>query len=191
MLHLLTLTRTALLVRHWFEIDLDDASMEHGCRVELREVPSLPHRGTESAAQVVTADRPLWRADLFDRVGDPPGSFSVAHYHPRFHDVEPCDRVWDEHLSSDPWGWLEKRLRDAGTASATWPALDDEDAAELAAQATDVVAIAQQFSPARCTSTAECYRQTRDVRGAVQLMVQSLKDPGALDRAAVSLWTEN
>jgi len=186
MLHLLALTRTALLLRHWFEVDLDDASMEHGCRVELREIPPLAHRGSESAAQVVTADRPLWRADLFDRVGDTPGSFAVAHYHPRFDGVEPCDRVWDEHLTRDPWGWLEKRLVDA-----SWPALDADDAAELGARAAEVVAIAQGFSPARCTSTAQCYRQTRDVRGAVQLMVQNLQDPDALDRAAVSPWTEN
>ncbi|HEX2745345.1 MAG TPA: hypothetical protein VHN16_13205 [Streptosporangiaceae bacterium] len=35
MQHILTLSRTAVIVRHWFEIDLDDASMEHGVRIEL------------------------------------------------------------------------------------------------------------------------------------------------------------
>lgn len=38
MLQLLATTQTAVVVRHWFEIDLEDASMEHGCRVELRRV---------------------------------------------------------------------------------------------------------------------------------------------------------
>ena len=74
----------AVIVRHWFEIDLDDSSMEHGVRVELRELADHSHRGSESAAQLVTLDRPLWRADLFDRHTDVPGSFGVAHYHAKF-----------------------------------------------------------------------------------------------------------
>ena len=62
--------------------------------------PVHPHRGTESAAQLITADRPLWRADLFDRLGSAPGSFDAAHYHPRFAGVEPCGRVWDPALTA-------------------------------------------------------------------------------------------
>jgi hypothetical protein len=73
--HILTLSRTAVVVRHWFEIDLEDASMEHGARIELRELAAQPRRGSESAAQLITLDRPLWRADLFDRLADGPGSF--------------------------------------------------------------------------------------------------------------------
>jgi len=61
---IVALSRSAVIIRHWFEIDLDDASMEHGVRIELRELAARPHRGSESAAQVITADRPLWRADL-------------------------------------------------------------------------------------------------------------------------------
>lgn len=68
MLHMFAFSRCAILVRHWFEIDLADASMEHGARIEVRELVLRPHRGSESAAQLVTADRPLWRADLFDRL---------------------------------------------------------------------------------------------------------------------------
>jgi hypothetical protein len=30
--------RCAVIARHGFEIDLDDASMEHGARTELREL---------------------------------------------------------------------------------------------------------------------------------------------------------
>src|SRR5262249_41966865 len=82
--HILALSHSAVIVRHWFEIDLDDASMEHGARIELRELSSQPHRGSESAAQLIKAARPLWRADLFDRLTDVPGSFGVAHYHPGF-----------------------------------------------------------------------------------------------------------
>ena len=64
MQHILTLSGVAVAVRHWFEIDLGDASMEHGARIELRELVGHPRRGSESAAQLITLDRPLWRADL-------------------------------------------------------------------------------------------------------------------------------
>ena len=44
MQHILALSRTAVIVRHWFEIDLADASMEHGVRIELRELAVHPRR---------------------------------------------------------------------------------------------------------------------------------------------------
>ena len=34
MQQILALSRCAVIVRHWFEINLDDASMEHGARIE-------------------------------------------------------------------------------------------------------------------------------------------------------------
>ena len=52
MQHVLALSGCAVVLRHWFEIDLDDASMEHGARVELRLLAARPHRGSESAAQL-------------------------------------------------------------------------------------------------------------------------------------------
>ena len=116
MLHILALSHSALIVRHWFEIDLDDASMEHGARIELRELAPGAHRGSESAAQLIAADRPLWRADLFDRHGDEPGSFGAAHYHPEFSGNEPSGRVWDARrqssLTADPWRWLGRANQD-------------------------------------------------------------------------------
>ncbi len=136
MLHILALSRSAVLIRHWFEIDLDDASMEHGARIEIRELADHPHRGSESAAQLITADRPLWRADLFDRLGSEPGSFSAAHYHPQFTGNEPCARVWDPALTTAPWDWLADQITSlgAGPGRAAWP-LDPSDAAELPGQA--------------------------------------------------------
>jgi len=107
--HILALTGSAVMIRHWFEINLDDASMEHGARIEIRELARHPHRGSESASQLTTVDRPLWRADLFDRLADPPGSFSAAHFHPRFTGNEPSARFWDVGLSADPWTWLAIR----------------------------------------------------------------------------------
>ncbi len=189
MQHILALSRSAVIIRHWFEIDLDDASMEHGARIEIRDLPPQPHRGSESAAQVTTVDRPLWRADLFDRLTDPPGSFGVAHYHPRFTGNEPSGRHWDAALTADPWTWLGDQVASLGTAAggAAWP-LDPDDAAELPSLAGTVVETARQFGPDRCRSAAECFHLTRDVRDAVQLMVATMSTPERLDRDRAALW---
>src|SRR5262249_56078702 len=70
--HILALSHSAVTIRHWFEINLDDASMEHGARIEIRELARHPHRGTESASQLTTVDRPMWRSPLFVPLSRPP-----------------------------------------------------------------------------------------------------------------------
>jgi hypothetical protein len=187
--HILTLSRTAVVVRHWFEIDLDDASMEHGARIELRELTAHPRRGSESAPQLITLDRPLWRADLFDRLADGPGSFGAAHYHPEFSGNEPCPRVWDPELTAGPWHWLRDQFASPGAAQGNgrWR-LEPADAAELSALADVVVNLARQVAPDRCGSAAECFQLTRDARESVQLMIGSLRQPGRLDLERVSPW---
>jgi hypothetical protein len=50
--YILALSRSAVTIRHWFEINLDDASMEHGARIEIRELARHPRRGSESASQL-------------------------------------------------------------------------------------------------------------------------------------------
>jgi hypothetical protein len=189
MQQVVTFSRSAIVLRHWFEIDLNDASMEHGARIELRVLAPAPHRGSESAAQLISADQPLWRADLFDRLPDAPGSYGVAHYHPRFSGNEPCPRAWDPALSADPWSWLHDQFAQAGqdTAAGRWPA-DPADAEEIRGLAAELVAAAQQFAPERCTSPADCYRRTRDARSSVRLMVDGLDRPELLDTARVAPW---
>lgn len=192
MRYVLTLSRCAFVIRHWFEINLDDASMEHGARIELRELSVQPHRGTESAAQLITVDRPLWRADLFDRLTDTPGTFGAAHYHPAFDGNEPSDRVRDTGLTADPWGWLGDQVASLGADDGRggWP-VSPEDALEIAGLAGTVVATARLFEPARCGSAAECFRLTRDVRDTVRLMIATLANPGLLDTPWVSAWTRS
>jgi len=186
---ILALSRCAVIARHWFEIDLDDASMEHGARIELRELVPQRHRGSESAAQVVTVDRPLWRADLFDRIGDPPGSYRVAHFHPRFADNEPCPRAWDAALTASPWDWLNDQVASAGAASGhgAWP-LEPDDASELAGLADPVVAMTRAFAPDSCDTAAACFGLTRDVAESVQLMMSYLRRPDLLDDDWVAPW---
>jgi hypothetical protein len=189
--HVIALSRTAVIVRHWFEIDLDDSSMEHGVRIELRELAVTPHRGTESAAQLVTADRPMWRADLFDRLTDAPGTFGVAHFHPYFTGNEPCPRVFDPELSASPWNWLAGQFKALGATGGRpgWE-LPPADADELAGLAGPIVTLARQFGPDRCASAAECFALTKDVRESVQLMLAQLIQPERLDAAWVAPWRE-
>ena len=189
MQHILALSRSAVMIRHWFEINLDDASMEHGVRIEIRELARHPHRGSESASQLTTVDRPLWRADLFDRLADPPGSFSAAHFHPHFTGNEPSARFWDAALTADPWTWLGDQVTSLGAAAggAGWP-VDPGDAAELSGLASTVVATARALGPAECRSAAECYQLTTDVQDAVQLMIATLWAPQDLDRDRAAPW---
>jgi hypothetical protein len=187
--HILALSHSAVIVRHWFEIDLDDASMEHGVRIELRELPSQPHRGSESAAQLITVDRPFWRADLFDRLTDAPGSFGVAHYHPEFSGNEPSSRNWDPELTADPWRWLREQIAGLGAAAGqpAWP-LEPGDARELSGLADAVVTLARELGPDRCRSAAECFALTRDARESVQLMIEYLRRPDLLDTDWAAPW---
>jgi len=187
--HVLALSHSAVIVRHWFEIDLGDASMEHGARIELRELAPQPHRGSESAAQVIAADRPLWRADLFDRLTDAPGTFGVAHYHPGFSGNEPSPRTWDPELTADPWRWLRDQIANLGEGPGrkAWP-LEPGHAGELRGRADTIVALAQGLGPERCRSAAECFRLTRDARQSVQLMIEYLRRPDLLNVDWVSPW---
>ena len=189
MQHILTLSGVAVVVRHWFEIDLEDASMEHGARIELRELATHPRRGSESAAQLITLDRPLWRADLFDRLTDEPGTFGVAHYHPEFSGNEPCPRVWDPELTARPWRWLRDQFARPGAAqpNGQWE-LDPADAAELGGLADAVVTLARQVSPERCHSAAECFGLTRDARESVQLMIGTVRQRDRLDLEWIKPW---
>ena len=189
MQHILALSRTAVIVRHWFEIDLDDASMEHGVRIELRELAAHPRRGSESAAQLVAVDRPLWRADLFDRHTDAPGTFGVAHYHPRVGGPEPCPRVWDPKLTADPWSWLGDQFASLGAAGGTgpWP-VDPADGPELSRLSAGIVSLARPFGPERCRSAAQCYELTRDAAESVRLMIEYLRRPDLLDGEWVAPW---
>lgn len=186
MQHVVAFSHAAVVLRHWFEIDLEDASMEHGCRVELRALAAAPHRGSESAAQLIAADRPLWRADLFDRLTDEPGSYGVAHYHPEFDGNEPCERAWDRALSADPWSWLHDQFARADKAGG-WP-IDPQDGREISSLADALVTQAQRSAPERCTSREQCYELTRDASGSVRLMVEGQQHPGLLDTATVARW---
>src|SRR5256886_14230120 len=150
--------------------------MEHGARIELRELAAHPRRGSESAAQLITLDRPWWRAARFDGLAEAPGTFGVAHYHPEFSGTDPGPRVWDPALTASPWRWLRDQFAGLGAAQPDGPGpVDPADAAELSGLADAVVTLARQVSPDRCRSAAECFGLTRDARESVQLMIATVR----------------
>jgi hypothetical protein len=139
--------KVAVLVRAWHE-PMDPP--ERGARVELRLLADEPWRGTRSAAQRVVIDRPVFRADLFDQVDGPPGNLRSAHFHPRFHGVEPCDRHWPDEIRAHPTAWLATQLSDLralleassfDVSGATWV---DGDGEALRAAVPEIVAAVER-----------------------------------------------
>ena len=190
MLHAFVYNEIAILVRHWFEVSLEDSHLEHGARIELRLRSPQPHRGTESAAQRVVADQPLWRADLFDRIDGVRGGFEAAHFHPRFDGVEPCERHWADKVKAAPWDWLHDQLSDiAGVAGGR--------------NTTARPWRGQRAGPGRRAGDRRCRAEPRrdPLRGQravlcvdpgrgdlVHLMLDRLAKPELLDRDRVSPW---
>jgi hypothetical protein len=185
---------TAVTVRHWFEIDLQDGGLEHGCRVEVRRLAHPERRGSESAAQRTVLDQPIWRADLFDRLGSPPGTFTAAHFHSTFDGVEPGPREWSPDLTRDPWGWTAEQLSRTEamfSAEGTADGVARADALEIAGEAAHILAAGRAYSPTACTSVEACHASTRDVADTVRLMVENMHDPSRLDAAYVAPWLDD
>lgn len=194
MLQAFVFNEMGILVRHWFEIDLQDSHMEHGARIELRLTVPRPHRGSESAAQHIQLDQPVWRADLFDRLDGSPGQFDAAHVHPYFSGVEPCQRHWVEAIKADPWRWLEQQLSDlpAVLAGAGVQLRDPvTEADDVHAHASEIVTAATRRAPTECRSARQCHAWTSDVDHAVQLMLDTLQRPDLLDRDRASPWLQH
>ncbi|GAA4791083.1 hypothetical protein GCM10023200_27770 [Actinomycetospora chlora] len=185
-------TRVAVVVRRWFEIS-PDAVTEHGARIELRLLTPQEHRGSESAAQRTVVDAAFWRADLFDRLDRPAGSFSAAHVHPFFDGDEPSDRVWSTDLTTDPWGWLAAQLDDVGArleGAGLDPALAADDADDVRAAVPAIVAAARTFGPEHRMSRDEDFRLTKDAAERVRRMVALIPEGVAVDREYLRPWLD-
>ena len=145
MLRAFVCSGSAVLVFPWYEPDA--GGDERGARVELRLLRPTPTRGSRSAAQELSVDRPVWRADLFELVAGDATTLTQAHFHPSFDGVEPCERCWDPQLSDDPFGWLADQLRDTAklveASGVECDAADThsvgEDATEIALRAAEII----------------------------------------------------
>jgi hypothetical protein len=115
---------------------------ERGVRLEVRMLRPGELVGSIYSARPITIDEPVWRADLLESVGSPPGSLDRAHHHPAMSNWEPHRRVFDERLSRDPVGWIGAQLADLETLLANAGVeLDDElvaDAEQLRGSAAEI-----------------------------------------------------
>jgi len=171
----------AILLRHWYEVGPDDE--EHGTRVELRAIARPAHIGSESAAQPVTLDMPLWRADIFDLIGEPPGNLSRAHFHPTFDELEPSSRNWDARLRDDWAGWLRAQMTDLPAVLAAAGAREDTATEQelTASQLDQLLTSAGSLLGINCDAGQQCLAATRDTGTAVAMMLQMFRPPGTRD----------
>ena len=99
--------RIAITVGKWIEHGSEGE--EAGCRIQIQRLEE-EEAGSEFAGRRVCLTQPIWRGDLFTLATGRPGNWDRAHYHPRFHGIEPSDRAWDPELTRSPVDWLRSRL---------------------------------------------------------------------------------
>jgi hypothetical protein len=176
------LDNVAILVRHWYEVG--PADEEHGTRIELRTIARPAHVGSESAAQPVTLDEPLWRADIFDLIGEPPGNLSRAHFHPVFDGREPSSRRWDPRLREDWVGWVTRQLTNLPAtlevAGAADPGASDG-CERIGSHLDQLIAVATSLLGVNCDAGRQCLAATRDTRTAVAMSLRMYRAPGTGD----------
>lgn len=116
MLHAWGFEKIGVVAGDLYFVDPDPApgqeGAERGVRLEVRLLERPPLSGSVYAAQPIVIDRPVWRADLLETVAGEPGSHDRTHHHPRFRGWEPGRRRYEEGMSTDPVGWVEKQLAD-------------------------------------------------------------------------------
>jgi hypothetical protein len=116
---------------------------ERGVRLEVRLLDRPPLTGSIYAAQPIVIDRPVWRADLFESVAGPAGSYDRTHHHPGFRGWEPGPRRYDPSLTANPLEWLADRLTKLPElvtgAEIDLSEIGPDDARQLAAAASEIV----------------------------------------------------
>ncbi len=119
MLYAFGLDRVAVVVSDLYFLDPvqtpGQEGAEHGVRLEVRLLERGTLRGSVYSAQPIGIERPVWRADLLERVDSEPGSFDRTHHHPRFTGWDPGHRVFEPALSADPLGFIAEQLSDLST----------------------------------------------------------------------------
>jgi hypothetical protein len=122
---------------------------ERGVRLEVRVLERGELRGSIYSAQPIGIGRPVWRADLLESVAGPFGSFDRTHHHPAFRGWEPERRHFVPELSTDPLGWVGRRLTELDTllaeAHVEPGAVGPTDRAELQAAVPEILAAVQRL----------------------------------------------
>jgi hypothetical protein len=153
MLYAFGFDRIGVVVSDLYFVDPNPApgqeGAERGVRLELRMVEQGEIDGSIYAARPITVDRPILRGDLLESVAGPPGSFDRTHHHPAFTGWEPSHRTFVEALSSDPVGWIARRLSDLdgllAEAGVDPAEVGVEDAESLRAAVPEIVAVVERL----------------------------------------------
>jgi hypothetical protein len=143
--------RIGVLVSDLYTVDPHPApgqeGAERGVRLEVRMLDRGELKGSIYSATPIEVGQPIWRADLLESVGSPPGSLDRAHHHPAFDGWNPGHRVFDRALSASPVQWVGERLADldgllwsAGVQPDASLAADAASLRESAGEITAVVA---------------------------------------------------
>jgi len=116
MLYAFGFERIAVVMGDLFFVDPDPGpgqeGAERGVRLEVRLLERGDLNGSIYSAVPISVDRPVWRADLLERVDGPAGSFDRTHHHPAFRGWEPGGRHFVPELSAAPVEWVGQRLSD-------------------------------------------------------------------------------
>lgn len=153
MLHVIGFERIGVVIGDLYFVDPDPTpgqeGAERGVRLEVRLLERADLPGSIYSAQPITVGRPIWRADLFESVEGPMGSFDRTHHHPQFRGWEPGSRAFDADLSADPVGFVGARLGDveslcaeAGIDPAEIPA---HDIADLRRAVPEILAVLRRL----------------------------------------------
>jgi hypothetical protein len=138
---------------------------ECGVRVEVRTVDTDTRPATIYASRALAVGRAVCRFDLLESA---PRAQDRMHWHPNMPDGEPCDRVFDTEMRTNPVDFVGAHLRDAVKL------LDRcgvPDAATFAPSATALAAITDDIAAdigttlERIRSTPWPEVSTRDERG--------------------------
>jgi hypothetical protein len=132
----------------------------------------------------------IWRVDLFDRIGDPPGSMRSAHHHEAVGN-EPTTRDYDRGVQSDPYGWTEQHLLDlSGILAKTGVTLENpgEELDDIRRATPAIMAAVRSCAPDACDSPAKCQDATRDTVEIVELMTTQFRQTTEDPRSQLQAW---
>jgi hypothetical protein len=149
MLHAFIVGPIAIMAGYWVQRGVDT---ESGARVEIRRVEHEEIPGAAAGVaglRLLPVSQGIWRADLFrDQDGN-----VIYHYHPQFELGDVGERHFDDHLTTDPVGFVMDRLRDLRTVLETSGAGDLVDRVDYdeVARALPAIraAVEASFEPAR------------------------------------------
>ncbi len=149
MLYLFGFEKVGVAVGDLYFVDPDPAESqegaERGVRLEVRMIERGTPPGSVYSALPIAVERPIWRADLLERVDGEPGSHDRTHHHPTFRGWEPGRRRFDELVGQEPVAWVGEQLTDLDAlverSEIDASEIDPDDARQLRAAVPEILTV--------------------------------------------------